>query len=425
MSAGIRGKLGGFGNFAARSRSTDEDTDITMANDQTAEAAAPPAQAREGLSEQRVTWAELFFDLVWVFAITQIAGMLAGAASFGDVARTLLLLVPLWWGWGGVTMLGNTAGAALDGARGRMLLFILAGCGLAMSVAIPQAYGGRGLLFAGAYCVLRLVLWAAMRRQPANDGLRLTFAVSLFVSSPLFVLGALSSGGWRTAAWAAAALIEVLGPTLLRRRLTQVRFETAHLPERFGLFLIIALGETVVAIGVQASASPLDLAAGAALALGFLVIIGLWWTYFHYGASAAHYALATDPVQARIARDVFSYAHFVYVAAIICVAVGLKKTLAHPLDHPHKVTELLLAPGVGLYLLGFCYSRLRMFGAIGLTRFLAAVACLAVAVAAPFLPQLAVAAAIAVVLVVLNVVEAWRVETGRPFLLLRLPQRKP
>jgi len=106
------------------------------------------------------------------------------------------------------------------------------------------------------------------------------------------------------------------------------------------------------------------------------------------------------------------------------VAVGLKKALAHPLDPPHAVTELLLAPGVGLYLAGFCYARLRMFGSIGLVRFVGALACVALAAVAPVLPQLVTAAAVLVTLAAVNAVEAWRVETGRPLLLFHLPGRR-
>ncbi len=374
-------------------------------------------------SRQRVTWAELFFDLVWVFAITQIATTLAGVHSAGEVARTLLLFVPLWWGWVGVTLFGNAAGAALDGARGRLLLFVLAALGLGMSVAVPHALGDRGLFFAGCYFVLRLLLWLAMRRTPFFGGLRLEpFAVGLFVSGPLFIAGALLTGSGRIALWAAAALSEVISPALLGGRLDRIRFQTEHLPERFGLFVIIALGETVVAIGSTASTRFSALTVGT-LALSLGLIVGLWWTYFHYGAPAVQHSLETNEVQSRIVRDVFSYGHFVYVAAIICVAVGLKRMLAAPLATPHQVPGLLLPLGVGVYLLGFCWARWRMFGAAALPRLIGSMACFAIAAAAPWLPALLVAGLIATVLLSVNSIEAWIVETKRPLPVLRLPHR--
>ncbi|MGH2969079.1 MAG: low temperature requirement protein A, partial [Solirubrobacteraceae bacterium] len=312
-----------------------------------------------------------------MFAVTQIAGTLADANGLGEIAMTLLLFLPLWWGWVGVTLLGNAEGAALDTARGRLILFVLAGCGLSMAIAIPQAYADRGLLFAGGYCALRLLLWVVRHGQAGFREIRVEpFAVSLFVAGPLFVLGALAPTEVRVAVWTVAVVIEMLTPAVLTR---EARFETTHLPERFGLFLIIALGETVVAVGANATTISLGPATAGALVLCFAIMTLLWWSYFHYGAPAARHSLSTDPVQARIARDVFSYAHLVYVIAIICIAVGMKKALLHPLDVPHSLTELMLAPGVGLYLAGFCYSRQRMFGGIGLPRFLGAVACVVLA----------------------------------------------
>jgi low temperature requirement protein LtrA len=380
----------------------------------------------EDLKEQRVTWAELFVDLVWVLAVTQIAATLADADGIGTGAMTMLLFLPLWWGWVGVTLVDNAAGAALDTARGRLVLFALAGCGLSMAIAIPDAYTSRGLLFACAYCALRLLLWTVRHGQLGLRGIRLEpFAVNLFVTGPLFVFGALAPAGVRVAAWTIAVAVETLAPAVLtRRRRDPGGFETTHLPERFGLFLIIAIGETVVAVGANATTIPLGAGTAVILGLCFVIMTLLWWTYFHYGAPAARHSLRTDPVQARIARDVFSYAHLIYVIAIICIAVGMKKALLHPLDTPHTFTELLLAPGAGLFLAGFCYARQRMFGAIGLTRFLGAAACAVIAAVAPLLPQVVAAALVAAVLVTVNGVEAWRVESGRPLLLLTLPWRR-
>jgi len=395
-----------------------------MADEQETAAQQSGVESHEGLTEQRVTWAELFFDLVWVFGLTQVAATLAASHGIGEAGQTLLLLAPLWWGWVGVTMLGNTAGTSLDTSRGRLMLFSLAGCGLAMTVAVPQAYGDSGLVFAIGYFLLRLLLWIAMRRQPLFGGLRVEpFAVGLLIAGPLFLAGGILDGPWRWGLWATGAAIEMLSPTLLGHRLDAVKFETAHLPERFGLFIIIALGETVVAVGSQASAKPPGALTLTMMALSFVIILGLWWTYFHFGASAARYSLESDPVQARIVREVFSYAHFSYVVAIICVAVGLKKLLAYPLEHPHDLPRLLLAPGVGLYLLGFCYSRWRMFGAAAVPRFAGGLVCFAIVAVAPLLPSLAVAVLVLMVLVTVNSLEAWWVASGRPLVLLHVPHR--
>ncbi|MDT5035095.1 MAG: hypothetical protein QOE03_280 [Micromonosporaceae bacterium] len=376
-------------------------------------------------SEQRVVWAELFFDLIWVFAVTQIATALTTAPDAAASARTLLLFVPLWWGWVGTTLLANLAGPRVDRAAGRLVLFGLAGAGLLISVAVTGAYGDRGLTFAGGYAALRLVLWAAYRRLPvASAAPRVEpFAVAAFVVAPLFVAGAVVDGPARIALWSVAALIEVAAPRVLRNRLGELRFETAHLPERFGLFLIIALGETVVAVGGQAASLHLDGYRYAALGLAFAIIMLLWWTYFHFGAPAARYSLEHTSAQARIVTEVFSYAHFGYVVGIIFMAVGLKKLLVHPLAAPHSVPELLLAPGLALYLLGFCYARWRMFGAATVHRLTAALACVVAAATAPLLAPLVTAGLLTAILLALNCYEAWLVHTGRPLPLLHRPGR--
>jgi len=376
--------------------------------------------------EQRVRWSELFIDLVWVFGATQLSAVLAHGHGFPDIGRTLLLLLPMWWGWVGVTVFGNAAGTRIDTAQVRLVLFGVAGSALAMAVAIPTAYAAGSLLFASGYTVLRLILWAAMRPlRFYGTGWMDPFAVALFVSAPLFLVGALLGGGGQVVLWLLATLVEIATPWLLSEKLKELVFETAHLPERFGLFMLIMLGETIVAAGGSASGhGDLSLGVLGVLGLGFLLTVALWWTYFHYGASAARHALRTTSLQARIVREVFSYAHLMYVVGLVCVAVGLEKVLAHPSGTPHSVLEMLLAPGVGLYLLGFCYSRWRMFGAPTWFRTSAVLVCVAIVVAAPGLPLVATAALVTAVLIVLNGLEYFWVETGRPLLLVPMPGSK-
>jgi low temperature requirement protein LtrA len=377
-------------------------------------------------TEQKVSWSELFIDLVWVFGATQLSVTLAHGHGFSDIGRTLLLLLPMWWGWVGVTVFGNASGTRIDTAPVRLVLFGVAGSALAMAVAIPTAYAAGALLFASGYAVLRLILWAAMRPlRFYGAGLLDPFAIALFVSAPLFLVGAILGGTGQVVLWLLAMLVEVATPWLLSEKLKALVFETAHLPERFGLFMLIMLGETIVAAGLSASRhGDLNLVVLGVLGLGFLLTVALWWTYFHYGASAARHALRTTPLQARIVREVFSYAHLMYVIGLVCVAVGLEEVLAHPFETPHSVLELLLAPGVGLYLLGFCYSRWRMFGAPTWFRTGAALVCVAIAAAASALPMVVTAALVTLVLVALNGLEYFWVETGRPLLVVPMPGSK-
>ncbi|TWP52689.1 low temperature requirement protein A [Lentzea tibetensis] len=371
----------------------------------------------EETSEQRVIWSELFIDLIWVFAIAQLASLLAAGQGLA-----LLLLVPVWWGWVGVTVYSNAAGQKIDIVGGRLTLFGVAAAGLGVAVAIPQAYDGRGLMFGLAYLALRLVLWLAMRPLHFYGGAKLDpFTVGLFLAAPLFVLGGLLPDGWRVAVWTLAALVEIGSPALMRGATGTLTFETAHLPERFGLFIIIAIGETVVALGTQLSAGDVTAGALGLMALAFVMICALWWTYFHFGASAMHHSLRTTKLQGRIVRQVFAYAHLAYVVGILCIAVGLKKLVLHPLDAPHSMPELLLAPGVAIFLAGFAYSRWRMFGAPTLFRSAGVVACALLGLAAPLLPLVVTAVLCTVVLIALNGLEYFWVTTERPLLLVWKP----
>jgi low temperature requirement protein LtrA len=371
-------------------------------------------------SEQRVIWSELFIDLIWVFAIAELAGALAHGHGLGEVGLTLLLLAPLWWGWVGTTVYSNAAGARISIAGGRLVLFAVAACGLGTAMAIPEAYHDRGLLFGLSYAVLRLVLWLAMRPLRFYGTTRLDpFTIGLFVAAPLYVIGGALPGGWRVTVWVVAALVEILSPRLLGWQATAIRFETAHLPERFGLFIILALGETVIAMGGQTAA--LDRISTTTLllaALSFVLICALWWTYFHFGADAMKHSLRTTLLQSRVVRDVFSYAHLAYIVGILCVAVGLKKLMAHPGHLPESVPDMLLAPGVAAFLAGFVYSRWRMFGAPTLFRTIAALLCVALAVVAGWVPIVATAVAATVTLLVLNGLEYYWVTAGRPLLLV-------
>ncbi|MGW4648929.1 low temperature requirement protein A [Kitasatospora sp. NPDC004289] len=382
------------------------------------------AEATE-TQEQRVTWAELFFDLVWVFAITQISVLLAHSHSLVDAGAAILLFLPLWMGWVGAALLGNTSGENLDGVHGRVLVFGLAACGLGMAVAVPDAFGTSGPLYGVCYVLLRLILWQRMRRWPSFGGLRIEpFSVSLLASGPLFLVGSFLDSEPRHVLWAIGAVIEVLGTAVLGKKLDQARFETSHLPERFGLFVIMALGETVIAAGSHVTgAHVMDALTLSTLGLAFVLIVLLWWAYFHYGAPAARHSLGSDPVQARIVRDVFSYAHLLYAVAIILMAVGLEELIAHPTQVPHELPQLMLAPGAGLYLLGFCYARWRMFGAAAVPRFSGAVALAVLSALAPLLPQLVTAVVVLLVLAAVNGAEAFIVETHRSLPLVRVPQR--
>jgi len=362
-----------------------------------------PAPERE---EKRVTWAELFFDLVFVFAVTQVSELLHHDHAAGGLLRAAVVFVPVWWAWVGTSVYANSHD--MESQRERINLLVLGLGAFVMAVALPYAYGSRGLLFAGAYAALRLVMaWMMF------GGLRMRlnpFSVSLCVSTPLLLAGGMAHGGLRLGLWAAAAVIELSSPAVLRHRLASLRYEPSHLPERFGLFVLIALGESLVVVGKAASGHPVGALDLLAVGAAFVLAGGLWWTYFGYAAAAVRYALATAKVQTVITREVFVYGHLAFVAAIITTAVGLEYAVVAPAAHLSVGTSALLAGGCAVYLLTFNYTRWRMFGMLSPTRGAAGLACAAVIAAGPFLPAVATVALLAAVLVTLNLVEHRRVE---------------
>jgi low temperature requirement protein LtrA len=366
---------------------------------------------------QRVSWAELFFDLVFVFAVTQVASAAQSAGSAIAVGRALVLFIPFWWAWVGVSILYN--GVELVTTTRHLKVFALGLGAFVMSIAVPDAYGQRGPVFAFSYLCLRVLLaWAIWRRGFFPDRLN-PYTVSALVSAPLFVVGSftpLPARGW---IWLAAAALELSTPTLLRRRLSGLRFDAAHLPERFGLFVIIALGEVLVGVGVQESHEGLGWTALVALVLAFVLTCGLWWTYFHFPISALEHALREARIQSVLVRTVFSHGHLAMVTGLILISAGLAEAVRQPLHHPTGVHAYFLATGTALYLLTFCYTRALMFGGIGVTRLVGGLLAAALASLGPFTPVIATLAALVSLLIALNAFEGWWTASGRALLVIR------
>lgn len=365
----------------------------------------------------RATWAELFYDLVLVFALTQTAHILAHQPSIAGLGKTLLILGTLWWAWVGVTLLVN---AVEETHAQRLLLFTCGALTLAMAVVAPHALDaarGGAAVFAGAYLALRLLLGAAMRRKGAFDQPVNPYTVGI-ATATLLLIGAALPPGPRELLWSVAVAVEVATPALLGRRLYRMSFGLSHLPERFGLFIIIALGETVVDAGARAADQPLTPLVLATLALAFALCAALWWLYFNFAASAIEHALHTHRTPALVVRDVLSYGHLALVVGLITTAVGLADTLAEPTVTAHGTSAVLLPAGAALFTLVFCYTRWRMFGAISATRLTGGLFQVALAASAHLLPQFAVLAAVTAILILLNLWEHWIIATGRPIPLI-------
>jgi low temperature requirement protein LtrA len=360
--------------------------------------------------EKRVSWAELFFDLVFVVAVTRVSGLLTDSHSWAGVGQAVVVFVPIYWLWVGTaiqTNLQDTSRAVLH-----LRIFAVALAGVFMALALPQAYGRLGLLYALAYWVGRLVLGIALvmasartRVIPLNP-----YTVSMVLTGPMLVAGSFAHGDAREAVWAVAALIDLSTPTVLRPQLRRMHLDAGHLAERFGLFVLIALGESVVAVGTAAGAVELTVGRAFAVAVAFVLSCALFWVYFHFAADAMRHAMATAKVQLDITRLVLSYGHLAFIAAIIFTAVGLRESILEPGRHLSWAFAGLLVGGTALYLASFGFTRWAMFRLVSWTRLTAAGAVLALLPLAPHLPALTTLTAIALVLVVLNTVELMRVE---------------
>jgi low temperature requirement protein LtrA len=329
-------------------------------------------QAERG---RRVTPLELFFDLVFVFAITQVTSLLSHDPTWGGLLRGLLLLGTLWWAWSAYAWLTNT----LDPEEGAIRLAVLAAVAamLVVSLAAPGAFGADGVIFGVAYLVVRalhLVLFAFAGRSD-RDLLRAVLRIvpGAILGATLLVVAGFLKGSTQLALWGAAVAVNYLGALLGHMRGWRVSPE--HFVERFGLIVIIALGESIVAIGVGAAGIPLDAGVIAAALLGITVAACLWWSYFDWVVfvAQARLAEARGARRAALARDAYSYLHLPMVAGIVLFAFGLKTTLPDVASSLPTVPALGLVGGIALYLLAHVALRLRIGGGLGRGRPVASV----------------------------------------------------
>ncbi|MFB8168190.1 low temperature requirement protein A [Kitasatospora purpeofusca] len=358
--------------------------------------------------EKRVTWAELYFDLIFVFAITQVSGLLHHRHDPLGIVQALVVFVPVYWCWVGTTVQANIRD--VDTPRDRLGILAVGFTGLVMALAVPGAYGNRGVLLGAGYWAARVVLLLLLARIPGVW--RGPYGVGVLVSGPLLVAGGLLPEGPRVCLWALAALCDLSGPVVFRRKLAAVAYHPSHMPERFALFLLVALGESIVGIGASAAAVRLDAAELVAVTAAFTISAGLWWQYFVFAADAMRHAVTVADSRRDMVRRVFQYGHLALAAAVIAVAVGFGETVADPRRALGAASVGLLYGGCGLYLLTFGYTRWMMFRSVATTRIVAAAVVLALAPAMVRWPALAALVTLAVVLVVLNVVEHRRVNAA-------------
>ena len=375
----------------------------------------PDQPHAKGEDEERVTPLELFFDLIFVFALTQVTGLISAMPTWEGLAQGVLALGMLWWGWTAYAWLTNTVNP--DQGVVRLAMFAAMGAMFIASLAIPQVFGDDALLFASAYAFLRvahLVLYAVAGwgdRELLGAIARLGVGAVVGIGL-LFVASALD-GRLQLALWAIALVSDMAGAYIGGGRGWSI--SAGHFAERHALVLIIALGESIVALGVGASQADLDLGVVIASLLGLAVAGALWWAYFDVVAIVAERKLreTTGKAQLTMARDSYSYLHLPMVTGIVLFAVGVKKTLAHVGDPLELVPAVTLCGGVALYLLAHVLFRLRNVRTLNRQRVVVAALLLATIPAALDIPALATLALVAALCAALIGYEAIRFAEAR------------
>ena len=360
-------------------------------------------------ARQRASTLELFYDLVFVFAITQVSHLLLEHLTWAGVLQSLIVLLAVYWSWNYTTWTTNELDT--ETVPVRLLLLALMLVSLLMAVAIPQAFEAHALLFAGSYVAIQIgrhsfLTFAAADRgtiERERAGHILTWFVVVGV---LWVTGALLDGPERIVLWLVALALDYCAPLVTywvpgRQRLAPATWNvgTEHFAERFGLFIILALGESIVITGATTSELELDTARIIAFVMAFLASAAIWWLYFTSVSTIGEHYLEVSENRTILARDAYTYLHVVFVAGIILSAVGDELVIAHPTEilPPYEVAAVAAGPAV--YLFAHTLFGYRLTGVVYKTKVLGTLACVAVGVVGLLVPALVLAGLLIVVLV--------------------------
>ena len=335
-------------------------------------------ESPEGAEEAyRVTPLELFFDLVFVFALTQVTELVAEDLTVTGLLRGLAVLMVIWWAWVGFSWLTN-AFPVEDDDRARLVVLLSMAAMLVMGLATPEAFGEDGLLFGTAYLagtILFLLLYWRVTRAESEMNAAFIRLVPGVVLAPILIVvaGFFDAGPLRAGLWTIALLVIFLAP--IASGTSGWRVRPAHFAERHGLVVIIALGESLVALGLSASDKELSTAVITAASLGVLIIGCLWWLYFDVVSLVAERRLGELEGKSRnaLARDSYSYLHLVMVVGIVMVALGLKEVLIYGANSLDVVPAVTLFGGVAVYLLGHVLFRWRNLQSLNVQRLVTAI----------------------------------------------------
>ncbi len=361
-----------------------------------------------------VTPLELFFDLVFVFALTQVTGFMSDDPTWAGVGKGMLILAALWWTWGAYAWLTNEIDP--DEGSARLAVFGAMGALFVAALAVPHAFDSDAVLFGVAFFtvrVLHIVLFAEATPHVDVRQAAYRLARTAIPGPALIIVAGFLDGGAQIACWLLALTIDYAGPYVFGVRGFSVSAE--HFAERYGLIVIIALGESIVAIGIGAAGIELEPTVVIAAVLGLALACAMWWAYFDIVAVVARKKLveAHGHARARLARDSFSYLHLPMFAGIVLVALGAKKVLAHVDEPLDTVPAFALCAGVAFYLLSHDAIRYRSVGTINPRRCLAAATSAALIPVAVRVDGVVAIALVAAVCTALIAYETLRFRTGR------------
>jgi low temperature requirement protein LtrA len=368
--------------------------------------ARPPGT---GPRSTRVTNLELFYDLVFVFAITQVSHLLLEELTWANAGRATVVLLAVWWSWNYTAWVTNELDPEATVVR-LMIVALMLGS-LLLAVAIPEAFGGRALLFAGSYVAIQVgrhtfLAFVAGGKDTVQRRRAVPILVWFIAAGIFWIAGALADGEARTILWLIALAIDYVAPLVTFWLPVRVHIGmdawnvgTSHFAERFQLFVIIALGESIVLTGETTSHLHLDAARIGAFATAFLATAAFWWLYFNYVATIAERRLELAANRTIVARDAYTYLHVVMIAGVILSAVGDELVIAHPTEMLSTAEILAVVGGPVLYLAAHVLFRWRIAGTFGLRRAVGMVACVAAIAVGLVAPALVLGATLLAILV--------------------------
>ena len=321
-----------------------------------------PHHHHHAQAEAKVSFVELFFDLVFVFAVTQLSHHLLEHLTLAGIFETALLLLAVWTVWSYTTWSTNWLGPGRTSVR--LMMLGLMGAGLIVSSSIPEAFGKTGLAFAVSYALMQngrnfFSLFSLEARGPEFRLNLVRIQVWLFLGGVLWISGGLSTGSTRVLFWVTAVFVELGSPWwgfwtpgIGKSTTTDWHVSGHHFAERCGLFVLIALGESILVTGATFSRLETTAATITAFAVAFAGSVAMWWVYFATTAEEASHELARSADPGRLARAAYTYSHLPLVAGIIVTAVGDELVLAHPGGHASAATMATVIGGPALFLAG-------------------------------------------------------------------------